>query len=66
MLTAQGALSVNISAPYTALKGGGKPKVHILGRLRNITVKGRSKLVVYKGEQITLTEARKLEKTLRK
>ena len=41
---------------------GGSNKIRILGRMRKVTPKGRSKLITYKGKQITLTEARKLEK----
>lgn len=47
--------------------GGSKStKVHILGRLRVVTQVGTRKLITYKGQQICMTEARALEKKLRK
>ena len=45
-------------------QGGNTQLVYVLGRNRKITVEGRKKLVTYKGRQITLGEARKLEKKL--
>ena len=39
---------------------------HVLGRDRNVTKVGRKSMITYKGKQICLTEARKLEKKLKK
>lgn len=41
---------------------GGANKIHILGRLRNIHLKGRTKYVTYKKELIKLADAKKLDK----
>jgi hypothetical protein len=49
--------------------GGGKKhpsqKVHVLGRDRKVTKDGRKSMITYKGKQICLTDARKLEKSLK-
>lgn len=37
-------------------------KVHVLGRDRVVTKMGRASMVTYRGQKITLTEARTLEK----
>lgn len=46
--------------------GGGSPKLFILGRNRIVKKKGRSSYITYKCNQITITEARKIERTLKK
>lgn len=50
--------------PTQPTQNGGK--INILGRLRNVVQKGRSKLITYKNKLITITEARKIEKSLKK
>lgn len=42
--------------------GAAKNKVRVLGRLRNVHMKGRTKYVMYKKELIKLADAKKLEK----
>lgn len=49
------------------LRGAGSlKKIDILGRKRKVTKVGRNSMIVYKGKQICLTEARRIEKLLRK
>jgi hypothetical protein len=43
-----------------------KKKLHILGRERNVITDGRSCLITYQGEKITLKKARELEKQLKR
>ena len=46
--------------------GGSKQKLHILGRSRNIIIQGRSKLIRYKNQLINVSQARAIERDLRK
>lgn len=41
-------------------------KVHVLGRDRKVVRKGRAFVLTYKGQEITLTQARELEKGIAK
>lgn len=50
---------------YNSQQGSGD-YVIVLGRKRKITRMGRKKMISYKGQKISLTEARLLEKKLRK
>lgn len=45
---------------------GGNAIISILGRNRKVTMVGRKKMITYKGKQITVGEARKLERKLAK
>lgn len=45
---------------------GGKGKIRILGRYRNIHVRGRTKYITYKKELMKLSDAKKLDKALNK
>ena len=47
------------------IKTGGASKQHILGRDRTVIIKGRSKFITYKGKLMNVTDARKLEKSLK-
>lgn len=47
-------------------QGGGSSKIHILGRHRKIHIKGRTKYVTYNKELIKLSEAKKLDKQMKK
>ena len=49
-----------------ASAAGGSNKIYILGRNRKIIKIGRKKYIIYKKEQITLSQARKIEKKLNK
>jgi hypothetical protein len=58
-------LTINIDFIERTLpnpQGGAKMKVKVLGRQRNVIVKGRSKYVNVKGELMLLSAAKKLEK----
>lgn len=46
--------------------GGGISKALVLGRVRKVTRVGRKQMVTYKGNQISLSEARTIEKKLAK
>lgn len=46
--------------------GGAPNKIRILGRIRKIYQEGRKKLIVYNKQKITLAEAKKLEKSIKK
>jgi hypothetical protein len=49
--------------PYATAGGS---KVKILGRYRNVIVKGRVQRAMYKGELVKISELRKIEKDLLK
>ena len=49
--------------PTQPPKAGGS-KVKILGRYRNVIVKGRVQWAMYKGELVKISELRKIEKDL--
>jgi hypothetical protein len=46
--------------------GVGSKKVRVLGRLRKVTKVGRKSMVTYQGKLISLSDARKLEKAIKK
>lgn len=52
----------NFQASY---QPGGKPKIRVLGRTRNIIQVGKKQYVMYKGKKISVKEARSLEKKLK-
>lgn len=53
-----------LNIPDSTTYGGGliKPKINILGRVRNIVIKDKKKYVKVKGELMLLSEAKKLNK----
>jgi hypothetical protein len=61
-----GKLFSRPAAPPTPPSLAGGSKVKILGRYRNVIVKGRVQWAMYKGELVKISELRKIEKDLLK
>ena len=55
-----------LNIPDSYISQGGSPKIHILGRYRTVTVKGRSRFITYQGKLLNVTNARILEKAMNK
>lgn len=60
-------ISLSPIPPVPPAKGGGsKEKIFVLGRHRCVTKVGRKQMITYQNKQISITEARKLEKQTNK